>query len=158
VGVHIVRDAAALSDACRDAARYRGDVIVERYVKGMEVAVGVLDGVALGVIEIVPKNEFYDYESKYAPGGSQHFYPARLPEAHAKAVCEAGAKAHAALGCSGVTRADFIVAPDGTPYVLEVNTLPGMTATSLVPDIARGNGIDFPELCERILGGAALKA
>jgi len=158
VGVHIVRDPEALGPALRDAARYMGELLVERYVKGMEVDVAVLDGRALGAIEIVPKNEFYDYESKYAPGGSEHFYPARLPAQHYRAVCEAGERAHAALGCSGVTRNDFIVTTDGTPYILEVNTLPGMTATSLVPDIARGNGIPFPELCERILDGASLKA
>lgn len=158
VGVHVVREAAALGEACRDAARYKGDLIVERYLKGMEVQVAVLDGEALGAIEIVPKHEFYDYESKYLPGGSQHFYPARLPEPHYRAACDAAEKAHGVLGCSGVTRSDFIVPPDGSPYILEVNTLPGMTATSLVPEIAAGNGISFAELCERLLEGAALKA
>jgi D-alanine-D-alanine ligase len=158
VGVHIVHEAEQLVPACRDAARFTGELLVERYVKGMEVDVAVLDGQPLGAIEIVPKNEFYDYESKYAPGGSQHFYPARLPPAHYRGVCEAGARAHEALGCAGVTRVDFIVATDGTPYILEVNTLPGMTSTSLVPDIARGNGLAFPDLCERILDGACLKS
>lgn len=158
VGVHIVRDAEALGPALQDAARFKGELIVERYVKGMETDVAVLDGKALGAIEIVPRNEFYDYESKYAPGGSKHFYPARLPAAHYRALCEAAERAHAALGCAGVTRVDFIVTPDGTPYILELNTLPGMTSTSLVPDVARGNGISFEELCERILEGAALKA
>ncbi|HTT71005.1 MAG TPA: D-alanine--D-alanine ligase [Anaeromyxobacteraceae bacterium] len=158
VGVHIARDAEQLTLACQDAARYTGHLLVERYVKGMEVDVAVLDGRALGAIEIVPKNEFYDYESKYAPGGSQHFFPARLPPAHYRAVCEAGERAHRALGCAGVTRNDFIVTADGSPYILEVNTLPGMTTTSLVPDIARGNGMSFADLCEKILDGAALKA
>lgn len=158
VGVHLVKDPAKLADACRDAATFKGDVIVERYVKGSEVNVAVLDGKALGAIEILPANEFYDYAAKYTAGTTKYFYPARIPEAHAQRVMEAAETAHRGLGCAGVTRVDFIVAPDGTPFVLEINTLPGMTATSLVPKIAAGLGIAFPDLCERILEGAALKA
>jgi D-alanine-D-alanine ligase len=158
VGVHIVRDAAALAGACADAARFKGELVVERYVRGAEVNVAVLDGKALGAIEIVPSNEFYDYEAKYTPGKTQYFYPARLPAEHLRRTCEAAERAHGALGCAGVTRVDFIVAPDGTPFILEVNTLPGMTSTSLVPKIAAGNGISFADLCERLLEGAALKA
>jgi D-alanine-D-alanine ligase len=158
VGVHIVRDAAALAAACADAAQYKGEIIVERYVKGMEVNVAVLDGEALGAIEIVPSREFYDYVAKYTPGMTQYFYPARLAPEHTRRVCEAAEQAHAALGCDGVTRIDFIVTADGTPFILEANTLPGMTATSLVPKIAAGNGIPFADLCERLLEGASLKA
>jgi D-alanine-D-alanine ligase len=158
VGVHLVKEAAALAAACKDAATFKGDVIVERYVKGTEVNVAVLDGKALGAIEIVPANEFYDYAAKYTAGTTQYFYPARIPEAHRARVMEAAEIAHRGLGCEGVTRVDFIVAQDGTPYTLEINTLPGMTATSLVPKIAAGLGIPFPELCERILDSAALKA
>ncbi len=158
VGVHLVKDAAKLSAACQDAATFKGDVIVERYVKGTEVNVAVLDGKALGAIEIVPANEFYDYAAKYTAGTTQYFYPARIPDAHRARVMEAAEVAHRGLGCAGVTRVDFIIAADGTPYILEINTLPGMTATSLVPKIAAGLGIPFPELCERILDGAALKA
>jgi D-alanine-D-alanine ligase len=158
VGVHIVRDGAALSAACADAAQYKGELIVERYVKGMEVNVAVLDGKALGAIEIVPSREFYDYVAKYTPGSTEYFYPARLPPEHTRRVCEAARQAHVALGCDGVTRIDFIVSGDGTPFILEANTLPGMTATSLVPKIAAGNGISFADLCERLLEGASLKA
>jgi D-alanine-D-alanine ligase len=158
VGVHLVRDAAALEDACLDAARFKGDVMVEPFVKGVEVNVAVLDGKALGAIEIVPSHELYDYESKYLPGGSKHYYPARLPDPQYRSVCAAAEKAHQVLGCSGITRSDFIVTPDGTAYILEVNTLPGMTSTSLVPEIAAGNGISFAELCERLLETASLKA
>lgn len=158
VGVHLVKDPAKLQAACLDAAAFKGDVIVERYLKGTEVNVAVLDGKALGAIEIVPANEFYDYAAKYTAGTTRYFYPARIPEAHARRVMEAAEVAHRGLGCAGVTRVDFIVAPDGTPYILEINTLPGMTATSLVPKIAAGLGIPFPDLCERILDGAALKA
>jgi len=158
VGVHIVKEAAKLAEACRDAATYKGDLVVERYVKGTEVNVAVLDGKPLGAIEIVPANEFYDYAAKYTAGTTQYFYPARIPAAHTKRVMEAAETAHRGLGCAGVTRVDFIVASDGTPFILEINTLPGMTATSLVPKIAAGLGIAFPDLCERILEGAALKA
>ncbi|HTP29535.1 MAG TPA: D-alanine--D-alanine ligase [Anaeromyxobacteraceae bacterium] len=158
VGVHIVRDANALVEACRDASQYKGEIVVERYLKGTEVQVAVLDGKALGAIEIVHSREFYDYEAKYAPGGSRHFYPARVPDPHYRAVCAAAERAHAALGCSGVTRTDFILTADGSPFILEVNTLPGMTATSLVPEIAAGNGISFADLCERLLESATLKA
>jgi len=158
VGVHLVREAAALRAACEDAACYKGDIIVERYVKGKEIQVAVLDGKALGAIEIVFDREFYDYEAKYVSSATQFFYPARIPEAHMRRVLEAGEIAHRGLGCSGVTRTDFIVTADGTPYVLETNTLPGMTSHSLVPKIAAGNGISFAELCERLLEKAALQA
>jgi D-alanine-D-alanine ligase len=158
VGVHLVKDAAGLAAACQDAASYKGDVLVERYVKGKEIQVAVLDGKALGVIEVVPAREFYDYAAKYTAGTTQYFYPARIPDAHARAVSVAAEKAHDGLGCQGVTRTDFILTADGTPFILEVNTLPGFTATSLVPKIAAGNGIPFPDLCERLLDGASLKA
>jgi D-alanine-D-alanine ligase len=158
VGVHLVKNAASLGEACRDAASFKGDVVVERYVKGSEVNVAVLDGKPLGAIEIVPANEFYDYAAKYTAGTTQYFYPARIPDAHRARVMEAAEVAHRGLGCAGVTRVDFIIAPDGTPYILEINTLPGMTGTSLVPKIAAGLGIAFPDLCERILEGAALKS
>jgi D-alanine-D-alanine ligase len=158
VGVHVARDAGALAEACRDAARYKGDLIVERYVKGTEVQVAVLDGEALGAIEVVPSREFYDYTAKYTAGATQYFYPARIPEGHYRTVCEAAERAHDALGCAGVTRSDFIVTADGSSFILEVNTLPGMTATSLAPKIAAGNGIGYADLCERLLEGASLKA
>ena len=158
VGVSLVKDPAGLAKACREAATFKGDVIVERYVKGTEVNVAVLEGKALGAIEIEPANEFYDYAAKYTAGTTKYHYPARVPEAHVKRVLEAAAVAHQGLGCAGVSRVDFIVAGDGTPFILEINTLPGMTATSLVPKIAAGLGIPFPELCERILESAALKA
>ncbi len=158
VGVHLVKDAAALPAACRDAAAYKGDVIVERYVRGKEIQVAVLDGKALGAIEVVPANEFYDYAAKYTAGTTQYFYPARIPAEQTRRVMEAAELAHQSLGCAGVTRTDFILTEGGAPYILETNTLPGMTATSLVPKIAAGNGISFPDLCERLLEGAALKA
>jgi D-alanine-D-alanine ligase len=157
VGVHLVKDGAKLQAACLDAATFKGEVIVERYVKGTEVNVAVLEGKALGAIEIEPANEFYDYAAKYTAGTTKYHYPARIPAEHVRRVMEAAEAAHRGLGCAGVSRVDFIVAKDGTPFILEINTLPGMTATSLVPKIAAGLGIPFPELCEKILESAALK-
>ncbi len=157
VGVHVVKDESDLAAACRDAASFKGDLIVEGHVKGKEVQVAVLDGTALGVIEVVPANEFYDYAAKYTAGTTRYFYPARIAAAQERALRAAAETAHRGLGCAGVTRTDFILTEDGTPYILEVNTLPGMTATSLVPKIAKGNGISFEDLCDRLLDGAALK-
>jgi D-alanine-D-alanine ligase len=158
VGVSLVKDPTHLAAACVEAARWKGDVIIERYVKGKEVQVAVLDGTAMGVIEVVPANEFYDYAAKYTAGTTQYFYPARISESDTHKLKEAAELAHRGLGCAGVTRTDFILAADGTAYILEVNTLPGMTASSLVPKIAAGNGVTFPELCERLLDGASLKS
>jgi D-alanine-D-alanine ligase len=157
VGVHVVKEAAELPAALADAARFKGDVIAEEYIRGQEVNVAILDGAALGTVEMVPSREFYDYVAKYTPGSTQYFVPARLPEEATARVCRDTETAYRALGCAGAARVDFIVAADGTPYILEVNTLPGMTGTSLVPKIAAGKGIPFPELCERLLDGASLK-
>jgi len=158
VGVSLVREPTGLAAACLEAARWKGDLVVERYVKGKEVQVAVLDGAPLGVIEVVPANDFYDYAAKYTAGTTQYFYPARVSEADTRRLLAAAEAAHRGLGCAGVTRTDFILAPDGGLVILEVNTLPGMTATSLVPKIAAGNGIPFPDLCQRLLDGAALRA
>ncbi|HQR30138.1 MAG TPA: D-alanine--D-alanine ligase [Anaeromyxobacteraceae bacterium] len=158
VGVHVVKEPAQLAPALADAATFKGDVIVEGYVRGQEVNVAVLDGEALGTVEMVPSREFYDYVAKYTPGSTTYHVPARLsPEVTAR-VSRDAETAFRALGCEGAARVDFIVTPDGTPHILEVNTLPGMTGTSLVPKIAAGRGIPFPELCERLLDGASLKA
>jgi D-alanine-D-alanine ligase len=158
VGVQIARDADGLRRACVEAARWQGDVLAERYVRGTEVHVAVLDGEALGAIEVVPSGEFYDYASKYTAGRTQYFFPPRIPAEGSERVARGAEVAYRALGCAGVARVDFILDPGGEPYVLEVNTLPGMTPTSLVPKIAAGRGISFADLCERLLDGASLKA
>ena len=158
VGVHVVKEPGQLAPALADAATFKGDVIVEQYLRGQEVNVAVLEGEALGTVEMVPSREFYDYVAKYTPGMTTYHVPARLsPEGTAR-VSRDAETAYRALGCAGAARVDFIVTPDGTPHILEVNTLPGMTGTSLVPKIAAGRGIPFPELCERLLDGASLKA
>ncbi len=152
VGVSLVYNHEELRPAADLAFRYDREILIEKYISGKEVQVGILGDRALGAIEIVPKERaFYDYEAKYKEGGSDHFFPARIDQDAYQRVLEAGLAAHRALGCRGYSRADFIIDAAGDPYILEVNTLPGMTATSLLPDIARGVGMPFPDLVEEIL-------
>jgi D-alanine-D-alanine ligase len=151
VGVSLVHGREGLEPAAALAFQYDPDIIVEKFIKGMEVQVGILGERALGAIEIVPKDAFYSYKAKYEKGGSEHFFPARVPDDVYRRTLDAGLLAHRALGCRGYSRADFIVDNDGVPFILEVNTLPGMTATSLLPEIAQGAGISFPSLVEEIL-------
>ena len=129
---------------------------MERYIEGMEVNVGILDGRVLGAIEIEPKNGIYDYDAKYSPGGSSYFMPARLPAARYQNVLNQAARAAEALEATGAVRVDMLVTAGENEYVLEVNTLPGMTETSLLPKIAAGAGYGFADLCEAILAGAKL--
>jgi D-alanine-D-alanine ligase len=131
-------------------------VIVERFVAGMEINVGILDGRVLGAIEIAPRNGIYDYEAKYTPGMTEYFMPARLPPTRYRGVCNLADRAARALGVTGAVRVDLLVTPGENEYVLEVNTLPGMTETSLLPKIAASAGYDFGRLCEAILDGARL--
>ena len=159
VGVNIARDQDGLREALRQARELAGDVLIERYLPGREIQVAVLDDNALGAIEVVPAQEFYNYEAKYKSGaGTQYLFPAPLEEAQTEQVQVLCAAAHKALGCSGVSRVDTILAEDGAFYLLEVNTIPGMTEASLVPKIAAGLGMSFEDLAERLLLGAALKA
>jgi D-alanine-D-alanine ligase len=157
VGVSIVREPGQMEAALTEAFRYDKEILVERFIEAREVQVGILDGEALGAIEIVPKGEFYDFEAKYTAGGAEHILPARLPAAIYADVLRAGEKAHASLGCDCYSRVDFLVTSAGECYILEVNTLPGMTDLSLLPEIARGAGIDFAQLVERVLLAASLK-
>jgi D-alanine-D-alanine ligase len=157
VGVSIVRDVAQLAVALETAWNYDDDILVEQFIKGREIQVGILDDRALGAIEIVPKNEFYDFEAKYTAGMAEHVMPAPLPEALYDKVLRAGENAHKALGCGCYSRVDFLVTEDEQCYLLEVNTLPGMTELSLLPEIAQGAGFGFGELVERILAAASVK-
>jgi D-alanine-D-alanine ligase len=151
VGVSLVFKKEDVKPAVELAFRYGDEILIEKFIKGKEVQVGILGDRALGAIEIVPKSAFYDYKAKYEKGMSDHFFPARIPHEVYERTLEAGFVAHRAIGCRGYSRVDFIIADDGAPYILEVNTLPGMTATSLLPEIAKGAGISFPDLVEKIL-------
>ncbi len=159
VGVSIVNDAAELEAACETALGFDDEVLVERFIEGKEVSVAILGDRALGAIEIAPvQGGFYDYGAKYTKARSEYFMPARLSPDRYRGVLSQALDAHRALGCSGATRVDMIVSERGNEYLLEVNTIPGMTPTSLLPKIAHHAGIDFGALCEEILGGAYLSA
>jgi D-alanine-D-alanine ligase len=151
VGVSLVFKNEEVTPAVELAFKYGDEILIEKFIKGKEVQVGILGSRALGAIEIVPKRTFYDYAAKYEKGMSDHFFPARIPEADYQRTLEAGMAAHRAIGCRGYSRVDFIIDESGVPHILEVNTLPGMTATSLLPEIAKGVGISFPDLVEEIL-------
>jgi len=151
VGVSLVYSHDELRPAAELAFQYDGEILIEKFITGKEVQVAVLGGRALGAIEIVPRDTFYSYKAKYEEGMSEHFFPARIDAAAYQRALDAGLDAHRALGCQGYSRVDFIIDGHGAPYILEVNTLPGMTATSLLPEIARGVGISFPDLVEEIL-------
>lgn len=141
---------------CEDAAQYDRSILIERFVGGREITVAVLDGRALGALEIVPKSGVYDYRSKYQPGQSDYHFPARLSPTRYKGVLNIAERAAACLGVTGAARVDLLVTDGENEYVLEVNTLPGMTPTSLLPKIAAGAGYSFEDLCEAILERATL--
>ncbi|MFQ5949586.1 MAG: D-alanine--D-alanine ligase, partial [Nitrospiria bacterium] len=155
VGVTIVSEAGEIGNALKEAFRYGARILIEEYISGREVHVGILGEKALGAIEIRPKGKFYDYTAKYIAGMSDHLFPAPLPSDLYQKVLDWGLRAHQALGCKGYSRVDLLIDHERNPYLLEVNTLPGMTETSLMPEMARGAGIDFDALVERILETAS---
>jgi D-alanine-D-alanine ligase len=151
VGVHIEAEAMV---AMEDAAKYGDEVLVEQYVDGLELTVGVLDGVALPIVHIAPRDGFYDMKNKYpwmsGDGGTDYYCPAELDEATTVAVQDAALAAHCALGVEIYSRVDVLLDKEGNPYVLEANTIPGMTASSLLPKAAKVAGYDFGPLCKKI--------
>jgi D-alanine-D-alanine ligase len=157
VGLTVVEKQENLSEAIEEAKIYSDKILFERYIPGRELTVGVLGDIPLPVIEIVPEHGIYDYECKYTKDKSQYVCPAELSEKETKEIQEIGLKAYKALGCEGFARVDFRYGTDDKFYCLEVNTIPGMTATSLVPKAAKAMGIEFPELVERIAKLAAQK-
>lgn len=151
VGLTVVKRAEDLDAAVDEAFRYDGEVMLERFIPGRELTCGVLGGQALAVGEIIPRRgEIFDYESKYQHGGADEVFPADLPDEVTDAVRDYSLRAHRTLKLDGFSRADFRLDEAGNLWILEVNTLPGMTATSLLPQSAAAAGIPFPELCDRI--------
>lgn len=167
MGVSVAKDAASLKKAIDEARKYDNDVIIQDYIEGVELTVGVIGNdrlEVLPVVEIIPnKGEFYDYASKYDEDGSKHIIPARVSGDVTKQAQDWAKRAHSTLGCRGFSRTDFIY---GTPankvtgdlasqgkqlYVLEINTIPGLTPTSLLPDAAKAAGYDFVDLLEKII-------
>lgn len=157
IGLTIAKDVDDVASGLVLAGRYDRRVLVQRFAAGTEITVGVLATPELQVLptlEIVSENPVYDYDAKYTAGKSHHIIPARIPEASRAAAAEAAARAFTELGCAGMARVDIIVANDGTPWVLEVNTVPGLTELSLLPDAARAAGVSFDELCQRMIDHA----
>jgi D-alanine-D-alanine ligase len=151
VGLTLVKKREDLQPAIQEASKYDDEVMIERFVPGRELTVGVLGTVALPVGEIIAKHEIYDYECKYTAGMATEEFPAKLsPEATVRVQQQALA-AFKALKLGGCARIDFRLTTEGEFYCLEANTLPGMTELSLIPQGAAAMGIDFPELCERIV-------
>ena len=151
VGVTICRSEDQLPAAFDLAKGYPNRILVEEFIDGHEVTVAILDNQPLPVLEIKPKHNVYDYECKYTSGMSEYIVPAEIPADTAKQIQEQALAAHISLGCEVYSRADFRLSNDMKPYCLEVNTLPGMTSTSLVPKMAKAVGISFEELIERII-------
>ena len=152
LGVTIVRKASQMRAAIAKAMRYDREVLIEKYIQGRELTVAVLGDRALPVVEIIPeKNDFYDFASKYAKGGSRHLCPAPLGAKLSREAAALGLKAHRVLGCSGYSRTDIMLDKKGKLWVLEVNTLPGMTPTSLLPDAAKAAGISYLQLLRAML-------
>ncbi|MEO5767863.1 MAG: D-alanine--D-alanine ligase [Polyangia bacterium] len=158
LGVALARDEMELETAVEEAVRFDDEVLVERFIEGKEISVGVLDGRALGAVEILPRRGLYDFHSKMTPGRSDYHLPARLSPERYRSALRLATMAHEALGCDGATRVDLIVSERGNETILEVNTLPGLTPTGLLPRIALGAGLSFADLVEEILAGARLRA
>jgi D-alanine-D-alanine ligase len=157
VGLDIAREAASLHRIATKAALYSDKVLFEKFIPGRELTVAILGDQTLPVVEIRPKDGFYDYKHKYTSGMTEYLSPAPLTDIEDQQVRALGMQAFQALHCSGYARADFRLSPDGDFFCLEVNTLPGMTATSLVPKAAKAAGIEFPKLLERIALSALKK-
>ncbi len=152
VGVTVVDKIKDIDRALKKAFKYSDKVIIEKYIAGMEITVGIIDNTPLPVMEIVPKSKFYDYSAKYTRGMCEHIIPARLPSSYLLMAQKLALMSHKALGCRGVTRVDLIVEKGSKKlYVLEVNTIPGMTRISLLPEAARAIGMDFNQLVVKML-------
>ncbi|MGR6836025.1 D-alanine--D-alanine ligase [Syntrophomonas erecta] len=154
IGTVIVRNTADIREAFQQAFVYDHDVLVEEFIDGTEITVAIIgneNAQVLPIIEITSENEFYDYESKYTQGMCHHIIPARIAEEIAAQANLIAQKAYQAMGCRGFARVDIMIDQQGNPYVLEINTIPGMTEMSLVPDAARAAGIEFVQLVDKII-------
>ena len=154
VGVHIIRDASEFDEAIKDVAKYDEIALVEEFISGKELTVGILNGEALPIVHIQPESGFYDMNNKYpwlsGAQGSQYFCPADLDDEITSKIKDLALEAHKALGIEIYSRVDVLLSDEQIPFVLEVNTIPGMTETSLLPKAANAYGINFANLCERI--------
>ncbi len=157
VGVYIVRTGSEIEPALRDGAQYDSEFLVEKFILGRELTIGIVGDLALPILEIIPKGGFYDFTNKYpflnpsAGGGAEHVCPAHIPEEQTRAIQDLALRAHRSLGLKVYSRVDIILPEDEEPSVLEVNTIPGMTEASLLPEAAAVAGISYADLCARII-------
>lgn len=156
IGVHVLHDASRWEAAFRECVSYDGAVLVEEYIPGHELTVGIVGGRVLPIIEIEAPQGNYNYTAKYTKGQTNYVVPARIPETWREACQRYALQAYHALGCDGMSRIDFRVTDEGRICILENNTIPGFTETSLLPKAAKAAGMDFPELCAAILQSAAI--
>lgn len=154
IGIQMVDNEAQLEAALLDARKYSAQVLLEKKVVGREFSVGLLDGQAVPIIEIIPLKGFYDYANKYQAGATKEVTPAELPEDVTKKMQAAAEKSYQILGLHGYSRVDFMIDADGTIQFIEANTLPGMTPTSLLPQEVAAMGMSYPELCQKLLQSA----
>jgi len=157
VGVYIVKKSEEIDPALTNAAKYDREFLVEEFIAGRELTIGILGDVALPILEIIPKGGFYDFANKYpflnpsGGGGAQHVCPAHIPEEQTREIQDLALRAHRSLGLQVYSRVDVMLPEAGEPTVLEINTIPGMTEASLLPEAAAAAGIGYPELCARII-------
>jgi D-alanine-D-alanine ligase len=157
VGVHIIRNEREVDAAIADASTYDRELLVEKFIPGRELTIGILGDQTLPILEIIPKGGFYDFTNKYpflnpsAGGGAEHVCPAKIPEEQTRTLQDLALRAHRALGLQVYSRVDIMLPDQGEPSVLEVNTIPGMTEASLLPEAAAAAGIGYQELCARII-------
>ncbi len=157
VGVYIVKEEAQVAAALSDAAKYDNELLIERFIPGRELTIGVLGDLALPILEIIPKSGFYDFNDKYpflnpqGGGGAQHVCPAQIPGDLTSKIQDLALLATQSLGLKVYSRVDVILSEQNEPFVLEINTIPGMTETSLLPDAAAVAGITYPQLCAGII-------
>ena len=157
IGVTIVRDAAEFKKALDEAFHWEDELVIEEYVKGREFSVGVIDFQALPIIEIAPVEGFYDYKNKYKAGSTVETCPAELSEQITKEMQGYAEKVAEVLGLNTYSRTDFLLDEEGRIFCLEANTLPGMTPTSLLPQEAKVTGVDFNQLCEKLIESSMRK-
>jgi D-alanine-D-alanine ligase len=157
VGVHIIKNEREIDAAVADASKYGSELLVEKFIPGRELTIGILGDQALPILEIIPKGGFYDFTNKYpflnpsAGGGAEHVCPAKIPEAQTRAIQSLALRAHRALGLEVYSRVDIMLPNEGEASVLEINTIPGMTEASLLPEAAAAAGIGYSDLCVRII-------
>jgi len=157
VGVVIVRSESEIKSAIAEAAKYGRELLIEKFVLGLELTIGILGDNALAILEIIPKGGFYDFHNKYpflnpqAGGGAEHVCPAKIDPAKTREIQDLALRAFRAAGLQVYGRVDAILSEDGQPFILEINTIPGMTEASLLPEAAAAAGIGYPDLCARII-------